>query len=275
MHNVEFRVLGPVEVIRDGAPVVLGRGMLVDLLGALLLSVNRAVQADVLTEAVWHTRPPVHPRAALHNGIARLRRIVGGDFLETLPQGYRLRGDADHVDLLKFDELLTAAGRAGASRDAEAMMSEAIGLWRGRPLWNIESPVLLNTAVPELTARYVDACERWAELSLDLGRPDAVVARLTALAEEHPFREQLVGQLIMALYRCGRTADALAAYDTLRRGLSEEMGIDPGAALQDLYQKILRADPSLAPGGPVPEPPPQPPAAVPVPRQLPPDLADF
>jgi DNA-binding SARP family transcriptional activator/predicted negative regulator of RcsB-dependent stress response len=287
MGNVEFRVLGPVEVVRDGAPVALGRGMLVDLLAALLLSVNRAVQADALTETVWHTRPPVHPRAALHNGIARLRRIVDGDVIETLPQGYRLRADADHVDLLKFDQLLAAADRAGTARDAEATMSEAIGLWRGRPLWNVESPVLLNGAVPELTARYVGACERWAELSLDMGRPDAVVARLSALAEEHPFREQLVGQLIVALYRCGRPADALAAYDTLRRALSDEMGIDPGPALQELYQKILRGDPSLMPEGPAMtggiqleerEPglaSPQPPPAVPAPRQLPPDLPDF
>ncbi len=287
MGNVEFRVLGSVEVVRDGVPVALGRGMLVDLLAALLISVNRAVQADALAETVWHTRPPVHPRAALHNGIARLRRIVDADFIETLPQGYRLRGDADHVDLLKFDDLLAAADRAGAARDAEAMMSEAIDLWRGRPLWNVESPALLNAAAPELTARYVDACERWAELSLQMGRHDAVVARLTALAEEHPFREQLVGQLILALYRCGRPADALAAYGALRRALGEEMGIDPGSALQDLHQKILRGDPSLVPGGPAMtggirlderEPNPASPQAapvVPVPRQLPPDLPDF
>jgi DNA-binding SARP family transcriptional activator len=294
VSELDFRVLGPVEVIRDGQPVEFGGGTLAKLLAGLLLSANQVVSGDVLTEAVWDGRPPVHPRAALHTGIARMRRALGDGLIETLPYGYRLRTDPGHLDVLRFEQLIAAAGQAGSAEDAAAALAGAIGLWRGQPFENVDSPVL-NEAVPRLTRRYLDACEQWAELGLQLGRHDAVAARLTALVDAHPFRERMVGQLILALLRGGRQADALAAYENLRRALGDEMGIDPSATLQELQLKILRADPSLTrdplgdgdgrPGGGLHDGgmdggpagarigEPAPPQAVP--RQLPRDLPDF
>jgi DNA-binding SARP family transcriptional activator len=281
-------VLGPVRVLRGGEPVSVGSGTPLDLLAALLVNPNELVPSDALIETVWHERLPAHPRAALHNAIARLRRALGADLIETQPRGYRLRSDADHLDLLKFEQLTVAADRAASVAAAEAALAEALGLWRGGPLRNVESAVLLSTAVPRLTDRYLSTCERWAGLCLSTGRQDAVVSLLSAVVPEHPFREQLVAHFMLALYRAGRQADALAAYDSVRRQLSEEMGIEPGAALQDLYLRIVRADPSLldvaaVPAGAVQVTVPAQQngpllaglAPPPVPRQLPPDLPDF
>jgi DNA-binding SARP family transcriptional activator len=266
MGDLRFRLLGPVEVVRDGTPAALRHGMLVDLLAALLVSANRALPADDLADMVWHAQPPAHPRAALHNAIARLRRALDGDVIETLAHGYRIRVDADHLDLLEFDELLMAAER-GTGQDAERSLGQALELWRGRPLSNVESPVLAARA-RQLTDRYLDACERWGELCLGAGRYDAVTARLTPMVEAYPFREQLAAQLMTALYQAGRQADALAAYESVRRTLAGELGVDPGPAIQDLHLRILRADPSLRGGDPAV-------AGPRVPRQLPTDVPDF
>jgi DNA-binding SARP family transcriptional activator len=176
VSELEFRVLGPVEVLRDGQPVELGGGTLAKLLAGLLLSANQVVSGDALTEAVWDGRPPVHPRAALHTGIARMRRALGDDLIETLPYGYRLRTDASHLDLLRFEQLIAAADLAVSAEAAASALAGAIGLWRGQPFENVDSPVL-NEAVPRLTRRYLGACEQWAELGLQLGRHEAVAAR--------------------------------------------------------------------------------------------------
>lgn len=245
MGDLDFRVLGPVEVFHDGHPVPLGRGTLVNLLAALAVSPNQIISADTLTETVWHDRPPQNPRATLQSAIARLRRTIGGDFIETLPSGYRFRATADSLDLLRFEQLRAAADHEQSPKVALGLVTEAIGLWRGAPLENVGSPALLNRAAPSLTQLYLDACEKWAGLCLLAGQPDAVVSRLAALVEEHPFRERMAGHLMLGLYRSGRQADAIAAYESLRRALSEQMGIDPGQELRELHLRILRADPSL------------------------------
>ncbi|MBV9382888.1 MAG: tetratricopeptide repeat protein [Streptosporangiaceae bacterium] len=287
MGDLNFRVLGPVEVIRNGRVVPLGRGTLRDLLAALIVSPNQIVSAETLTETVWCARPPAHPRATLQSAIARLRRMIGGDRIETLPSGYRFRAEAADLDLLAFERLLRTADQERTAEDALAALTEAVGLWRGAPLENVVSPALLNSAAPRLTQLYLNACEKWASLCLRTGGHDAVVARLTPLVEAHPFREGMIEQLMLALYRGGRQADAIAAYEALRRSLSEDMGIDPSPPLRDLHLKILRADPALddeqhkagraprpAPGSVQPDPIRSPPPAV-VPRQLPRDLPDF
>jgi DNA-binding SARP family transcriptional activator/Tfp pilus assembly protein PilF len=249
--------------------MALGRGTLTDLLATLVMSPNQIVPTETLIETVWHTRLPAHPRATLHSAVARLRRMIGGDFIETLPSGYRFRADEDCLDLLKFEQLLAAADRQQEAEGALAMLTEAVELWHGAPLADVGSPALLNDAVPRLTELHLSACEKWAGLCLQTGRHDAVVSRLAALADAHPFRERMIEQLILALYRSGRQVDAIAAYEALRRALSDEMGVDPGPALQELHLKILRGDPSLHG-----EPQSPPPSAV-VPRQLPRDLPDF
>lgn len=244
MGNLEFHVLGPVEVISDGIPLALGRGKSLDVLATLLASPNQVVTTDTLTHTVWHSRLPLNPRGTLHSVVARLRRLMGSEYIDTLPSGYRFRVEADLLDLLRFEQLVAAADRQ-RSEDAFALLTEAIGLWRGAPLANVGLPALLNGVVSRLTQRYLDACEKWAGLGLEAGQHEAVVSRLATLVDEHPFRERMTGQLILGLYRSGRQTDAIAVYDSLRHALSDEMGIDPSPELQDLHLKILRADPSL------------------------------
>ena len=246
MSGLDFRVLGPVEVISAGGPLVIGRGKALDVLATLLASPNQVISLDALAETVWHARPPVDPRAALHGVVARLRRLIGGGYIETLPSGYRFGAEADFLDLLRFERLVASADQAQPGGDALGLLTEAIGLWRGTPFGNVSLPALLNGVVPRLSQLYLGACEQWAGLSLQAGRHDAVVARLAVLVAEHPFRERMAGQLMLGLYRSGRQADAIDVYESLRRALSDEMGIDPGPELQGLHLKILRADPSLA-----------------------------
>lgn len=190
---------------------------------------------------------PQRPRATLQSAVARLRRTIGGGFIETQPSGYRFSAESSSLDLPKFRQAAGAAQERRAE-DALARLSEAIGLWRGTPLDNVSSPVLLNGAVPRLTELYLSACEQWAALCLQTGRYDVAVSRLTPLVDEHPFRERMAGQLMLGLYRCGRQADGIAVYESLRHGLSEEMGIDPSQELQELHLKILRADPTIRGG---------------------------
>ncbi|TDC86427.1 BTAD domain-containing putative transcriptional regulator [Actinomadura sp. 7K507] len=271
MPNLEFRILGPVEVWRDGRQVPLRNGVLLSVLASLLLSAGEAVSPDRLVRLVWGDRLPEHPRAALHNVISRLRRLVDDGSLETLPGGYRLRSDADHLDLLRFDLLLasaTAAEKAGAFDTAIAAIEEALDLWRDPLLGNVEAEALLRVAIRRLTERQLAAAERWADLCVRLDRYEPMVEKLAGLIERHPFREQLVGWLMIALLRTGRQADALACYNTLQRSLREELGIDPSLALQDLYLGILRADPAVVGGA-------RGHAAPVAPRRLSPEMVDL
>jgi DNA-binding SARP family transcriptional activator len=275
MPRLEFRVLGPVGVWRDRKPVALGNGVLLSALTGLLISAGQIVSADTLVELIWGESMPDHPRGALHNVISRLRRHINDGSLETLPGGYRIRSDAEHLDLLRFDELLAACAEAednGAPDVAVVEIEKALELWREPLLGNVQTSALNRVAV-HLAERYLAAREHWAELCLRLNRPEQVTQKLSHLVESHPFRERMVGQLMVGLLRTGRQADALAYYERLRHSLAEELGIEPGRALQDLYLGILRADPNVVGkeqayiDGPIP--------GDVIPRQLPPDIADF
>jgi DNA-binding SARP family transcriptional activator len=233
-------VLGAVEVWRSGEPVVPGRGVMINLLAALLVSANTVVTAERLAAVAWSDRQPQHPRSALHTKVARLRRVLGTDVVETVGDGYRLRTDTEHADLLRFDDLVTSA--AGLPEPAAAVvLDEAIGLWRGMPLSNADSAVLHSEVVPGLVERYLSVFEHWAAMCLRLGRPGQAAERLVPLVAAHPFRESLAAQLMLAQYRAGRPADALATYDVLRRRLREELGADPDRTLRDLHATILSA----------------------------------
>ncbi len=244
VSEVEFRVLGPVGMLRAGKPVALGSRTTLALLAGLLLSANHVVSMDRLAEIVWGEQQPARPRAALHSAISRLRRLLGYDMVESLSSGYRLHADAGQLDLLRSDDLAATAGdaaRRGADEQAAAALEEAVGLWRAPLLGNVDSPALHGEAA-RLIEKYLAMQEDRADLCLRLGRHAAVVAVLPPLVRAHPFRERLVGQLMLALSRGGRQADALAAYESLRHALREELGIDPGAWLQDVHIRILRAD---------------------------------
>jgi DNA-binding SARP family transcriptional activator len=244
--RVEFQVLGAVEVYRGGTLVpVAGRTAIVILAG-LLLSANQVVPADAMFEWRWGSRLPASPRAAVQSGVSRLRKLIGDDVLETAPMGYRLVVSDAQLDLLRFSEHVAAASRAaesGAAAHALASLDAAIALWRGTPLRNVNSPALQREAVPRLTETYLRAAEQRAELCLRLGRNARVAQDLSGLVVRHPFHERLAGQLMIALVRGGRQADALAVYDRLRQALAGTLGIDPSAALKNLHTRILRADP--------------------------------
>jgi hypothetical protein len=178
----------------------------------------------------------------LHSKIARLRRLLGESVIETVGEGYRLRAEVTQLDLLWFDSLVSQATAAADDGQAAAALTEAISLWHGDPLVNTDSLTLASEAAPQLTERYLLACERWAEVSLRLGRPAEVVQRIIPLADAHPFREPIVRLLMLAFYQDGRQAEALTIYDGLRRRLSEELGADPSPALRDMHTAILRGE---------------------------------
>ncbi len=243
---LEFRVLGPVEILRGGVPVVLPGRTTTILMAGLALSPSRIVPNDTLIEWTWGARLPARPRAALQSGISRLRRLLGEDLVETAGLGYRLRADAGQLDLMRFRELVATGIRAadeGAPERALVSLDQALRLWRGFPLSNVDSPPLHRDLLPGLTERYLRAVELRCHLCLRLGRYPAVIQELSVVAPQHPFHERLAGQLMIALVKSGRRADALAAYDRLREALAEELGIDPGAALRALHARILRGDP--------------------------------
>ena len=246
--GVELRVLGPVEVLRGGVPVMLPGRTTTIILAGLALSPNQIVPSDTLIDWTWGTRRPARPRGALQSGMSRLRRLIGADLVETAGLGYRLRAGAEQLDLVRFGDLVDAAARAagdGAPERALISLGRAIRLWRGFPLSNVDSPALHRDMLPGLTERYLRAVEQRCDLCLRLGRYSAVAQELSVVVPQHPFHERLAGQLMIALVKSGRRADALAAYDRLRRLLAEELGIDPGAALQALQARILRPDRGL------------------------------
>jgi DNA-binding SARP family transcriptional activator len=243
MSDIQFRVLGPVELLRDGRPVPLGGNTTLALLAGLLTSPNQVVPVSRITEWLWDGSLPDHPRAALHSRVSRLRHLAGSGVLNTHAGGYRLHAHAGNLDLLRFDQLCAAARDAiarGAAADAMKALDTAVGLWQEPLLSNVESPALRDEAIPRLIEKYLAAVEERAALYIRSGQPDAVTHDLAVVVARHPFRERLVGQLMTALTRSGRRADAIGAYTALRRGLREELGIDPGVEVQTLLVKILR-----------------------------------
>jgi DNA-binding SARP family transcriptional activator len=237
--DVEYRLLGAVEVWRKGTLIVLRRAATINLLAGLLVSANELVSAARLAEITWGNRQPEHPRAALHTKMSRLRDILGAQTIRTVGGGYVLTVSPGQLDLRAFDDRIVKA-REFPGPEAAGLLEAAIALWRGTPLSNADSLILQSEVVQPLIARYLAACESWANLRLRLGQPHQVVDRLGPLVAAHPFRESLTGQLMLALYRANRSADALTAYESLRTALREELGADPGASLQGLYLSILR-----------------------------------
>ncbi|MGH3226885.1 MAG: BTAD domain-containing putative transcriptional regulator, partial [Streptosporangiaceae bacterium] len=235
------------------------------LLAALLLRANEVVGAGELAQAVWEGRPPETARVTLQNYVKRLRQALGPlgyERIVTRPAGYLIEVMPGELDVTRFSELQAAAVSAArvASWDVvSAKLSEALGLWRGRPLADVPSGVLVAGAVPRLTEMRLEALEARVEADLQLGRHREVVAEVRALAVAEPLRERLAELLMLALYRSGQQASALEAYRRVRRHLVEQIGIEPGPGLRELNQRILRSDRTLlvppAPNG-APSPPP-------------------
>ena len=253
-------VLGPLLVRADGADVVVPAPKQRVILAALALRAGQVASYDELAEIIWDGTPPAGARVAIRNYVKRLRQIlgpVGGRRIVTRDPGYALEAEPDEVDALWFTALCArggeAVGRGAAATGAEAawdVLSEALALWRGSPLVDVPSNVLITAEVPRLDALRMQAQEWRMDAGLAQGRHSELVGELTQLALDHPWRERFHAQLMLALYRCGRQAEALSAYQRTRRMLVDELGVEPGRELRDLQAGILAGDPALAAPGP-------------------------
>ena len=251
---VEFRVLGPVEVWVQGRRLALGGSKPRAVLALLLLDAGRVVSVERLINELWDKQPPRGARNTVQRHVSHLRRVlerdggaVPGQVLVTRPPGYLLRVEPDQVDLYRFERLVAQAKTAlstGEPEQAARMLREALALWRGPALADVAEPVRW-TAGARLEEARLAALEERIEADLMLGRHDDLIGELTGLVAAHPVRERLRSQLMVALYRSGRQADALGVYQDARALLADELGIDPGAELQRLHEAILVQKPEL------------------------------
>jgi predicted ATPase/DNA-binding SARP family transcriptional activator len=253
---MELRVLGPVEVAADGQTMTRSPAQERRLLALLLANANHVVSADRAAEALWPgQRRPEHAARSVQTYASRLRSSLGpaSERLLTRPPGYVFRVEPGELDAERFERLLDQArGRAGEEPDkALALLDQALGVWRGPPYGEFRDEEFAVGDAVRLEELRLVAIEERIDARLALGQHDEVVGELEALCAEHPLRERLRGQLMLALYRSGRQPEALRAFEQHRRQLAEELGLDPSPALRDLEGSILRHDPGLAPRRPL------------------------
>ncbi|HEU4658313.1 MAG TPA: AfsR/SARP family transcriptional regulator [Capillimicrobium sp.] len=252
---MDFRLLGPIEVSDGHRTLTLGGPKQRALLATLLLHANEVVSRDALIDALWGATPPETAVTALHVQVSHLRKLLdpergdGGDrVLLTRPPGYVLVVDPDDVDVFRF-ERLAAAGREALARDDPARaagdLARALALWRGPPLADLAYEGFVQVTISRLEELRLAALEDWLDAELQLGHHAAVVGELRALVSDHPLHERAQAQLVLALYRSGRQAEALEAYHRARGALTDEVGIEPSRPLRDLHTAVLRQDPGL------------------------------
>ncbi|MEU4717540.1 AfsR/SARP family transcriptional regulator [Micromonospora purpureochromogenes] len=262
--TLRFEILGPQRAWYADRQLNLGPGKQRAVLAVLLLSAGRPVSTGQIVEAVWPEEPPANGPNVVQKYVAGLRRVLEpdrsprtpGQVLSLTDAGYLLRVDPEAVDAVRFERGVRRAERhraAGRTADAAAELRAALELWHGEPFGGLSGPVL-EAARQRLVETRATALETWAELELEQGRHRELIGGLVELVAEFPVRERLRHQYMLALYRSGRQAEALAAYREIDDLLREEYGIGPGEALQELHRRILRADPTLAPTVPSPRP---------------------
>src|SRR5580658_1425881 len=250
--GVEISLLGPLQVRCDGAVVAVPVGKQRALLAVLLMQAGRAVPVGQLAELLWASAPPPTAPVALRNYVMRLRHAlgpVGEHLIQTRPGGYVIAPGECELDLDRFEHELAAAWRAARGGDwqsAAVHADAALSLWRGEPLSDVDLPALTARHVPRLTEMQLQARELRIEADLALARHAEAVIELPQLIAANPVRERLHALLMLALYRCGRRAEALDAYRAAHDVLAEEIGADPGPKLQALHQQVLHDDPALA-----------------------------
>jgi DNA-binding SARP family transcriptional activator len=237
---VEYALLGTLEVRSDGHTVAVGRGKQRALLAVLAFYAGRVVSAERLIDELWGDEPPATAATALQVYVSRLRKALGEGAIETRDPGYLVHGD---VDVRRFDRLVSEARRSEPGH-AAGLLSEALSLWRGAALCDCDLPL----EAARLEEQRVAATEERIEADLTSGRSSELVGELESLVAEHPLREPFRAQLMLALYRAGRQAEALDAYRSARTALLDELGIEPSPRLQQLEKAILRQDDSLAAG---------------------------
>ena len=282
-RDLHFRILGPLEVAGDAGPLPLGGPRQRAVLAFLLVHANEVVPVDALAEGVWEGRPPESATATLRTYVSHLRKVLdpsaseaAGQVLVTRPPGYLLRVAPGQLDSHRFEQLLEEGRRAqldGAPDLALSRLNTALRLWRGPALADFAAESFARAEAARLEGGRLTALEERIEAQLALGLHSELVAELESLAGAYPLRERLWGQLMLALYRAGRQAEALGVYQQTRAMLAEEMGIDPSPALRDLQRAILQQDPRLdwyppararpaAAAGPAPAAAEDPPAAA-------------
>ncbi|MFC7529951.1 BTAD domain-containing putative transcriptional regulator [Actinoplanes sp. GCM10030250] len=298
---MQFRVLGPVEVLAGGRAAAIGEPRQRAVLAALLLEAGRPVSRDTLIDRVWGDAAPSQARRSLYAYIARLRRALDevagpgetGHPLVRAPGGYLLDAGAEQVDVLAFRGLLTRSRAPGLPGEARAaLLREVLALWRGEPLAGVGG-AWARRMRESLRQDHVQATVAWAHAEITLGRAESVLVPLTELAGERPMLEPAAAALVLALHATGRAADALDRFDRTRRLLRDELGVDPGPDLRAAHQSVLRDEPPMpSRAAPAPFPPaaqtaapvpaqtavpaqPAVPVQVAVPAELPADVAAF
>jgi DNA-binding SARP family transcriptional activator len=245
---MEFRILGPLEAWDEGRELSLGGPKPRALLALLLLNANEVIPADRLIDELWGEDSPEDAEAALRVNISRLRKLLPQDVLTTRSPGYLVRVEPDALDLHRFERLVDE-GRSllarGLASDASERLRDGLSLWRGVALADFVYEAFAQAAIARLEEIRLAAVELRIEADLALGRHAELVGELQALVAEHPLRERLRKDLMTALYRSGRQAEALEVYQDARRALVDELGIEPGAELHGLERAILRQDPAL------------------------------
>ena len=254
--DLEFRVLGPLEVIRGQQRLPLGSPKQRALLGLLVVHANEPIPRERLIEELWGDAAPKTVNAVLSVYLSRLRRLLadgaGEQLLLTQAAGYVLSVPPEGLDARRFEALLERGGRELASGEAgraSLTLRDALALWRGPALADLAFEPFAQAEIARLEELRLAALEARIEADLALGHQDSLVAELQTLVAAHPFREGLRAQLMLALYRSGRQAEALEVYRRARRTFSEELGIEPGPRLRELEGAILRHDSSLEPPG--------------------------
>jgi YVTN family beta-propeller protein len=252
----EFRVLGSLEVVDQDGALALGPPQQRALLAVLLLHRGEAVSSDRLIDEIWGERPPASANKLVQGYVSNLRKTLGNGMLITEGRGYALRLEPGGLDVDRF-ETLVAQGRhaleEGDALTAGAVLREALALWRGPPLADFAYEPFAQSEIARLEEARLAALEDRIDADLASGEHTRLVGELEALVREHPVRERLRGQLMLALYQSGRQADALQAYRDARGELLDELGLEPGRALQEVEHAILAHDPALeAPGRPTP-----------------------
>lgn len=249
--EVSFRVLGPLRVTVGGRDVPIRGSRQRSLLAALLVHAGKPVPLDHLVQLVWSEESPARPRSALHTALTRLRQCLDGGgaglagLLRTSESGYRVEVPPGRLDLTAFRELVGRARTVGTAGDPGAerrCLSDALGLWQGRPLTGITSEELQRDVVPGLMEEWLTASGRYHEVSLALGFHDEIIGDLRALTSRYPFHEGFWQQLMLALYHCGRRGEALETYTEVSGLFRDELGVEPGHGLRRLHLAMLRAD---------------------------------
>ncbi len=249
---MEFRILGPLEVSAGDGAIKLGGPKQRAVLAHLILRANRPVPVDLLIDGLWGEEPPETAKNTLQTYVYRLRQVLGDDRISSEAGGYVLRADAAEIDAAQFEAMVKAA-KADLPSDpskAAAALSEALALWRGAPLADLSNEPSLRGEIARLEELHLSATEHRIAAEIEMGGHSTVVSELDALTALHPLRERMWANLMLALVRLGRQAEALAAYQRARQVLADELGTEPSRELQRLNEQILRRDPSLGLGEP-------------------------